>query len=110
VTGEQPAKQRRAGHDFRQYLIAKRVQLEDRRMSRHHAIIGEGGVDVAAGELARHERDIAQRRMHNYAHVVLVGAYVGERVDTQQHVGQSGHLVGGQSPGADGQQQQERSR
>ena len=77
-------------------------------MRRHHTVISEGSVDVAPGKLARHERHIARRRMHDHAHVVLVGAYVGERVDTQQHVGQSGHLVGGQCPGADAQQQQER--
>jgi hypothetical protein len=82
MTGEKPAEQCRAGHDFRQHLIAERVQVEDRRMSRHHTVIGEGNVDVAAGKLARHEHHIARRHMHDYAHVALVGAYVGERVDT----------------------------
>jgi len=108
VTGEQPAKQSRAGHDFRQHLIAERVHLDDRRMRGHDATIREGRMDAAAGQLACHERNITRRRAHDHADSGLVGAHVGERVDTQQHVGQSRHLVGGQRPGADRKQQQER--
>jgi hypothetical protein len=108
VTGEQPAKQSRAGHDFRQHLIVERVQLDDRRTRRHDATIGEGGVDVAPGQLARHKRHVARRRAHDHADIGLVGAHVRERMDAQQHVGQRGHLVGRERPGADRQQQQKR--
>ena len=108
VTGEQPAKQSRARHDFRQHLIAERVHLGDRRTSGHDAVIGEGGADATAGQLPGHECHIARRRTYNHADIGLVGPHMAQRVDTQQHVGQSSHLVGGQRPGADGQQEKER--
>jgi len=107
MTGEQPAEQRRSGHDFGQHLIAERVQLEDCRVRGNHTVVGERDADVAGGKLARDERHIAGRRVHDQADVRLLGVDVGDRVDAQQHVGHGGHLVGGQRPGADAQQQQE---
>jgi hypothetical protein len=83
------------------------VQPEDRRVRGNHAVVGERGVDVVGGKLARHERHIVRRRVHDQADVRLVGVDVGDRVDAQQHVGHGGDLVGRQSPGADAQQQQE---
>jgi len=57
-------------------------------MGGHDTVVGEGGVDVAAGKLAGHERHVARRSAHDDADIGLVGAHVGERMDAQQHVGQ----------------------
>jgi hypothetical protein len=81
------------------------VQPDDRGAGRHAAIISEGGVDATPGQLRRHERHIARRRLHDDANVVLVGRYVGKRVYTQQRARQGGHLIGGHRPSADAQQQ-----
>ena len=83
MTGEQPAEQGRAGHHFRQHLITERVQLEDRRARGNHAVVGERDADVAGGKLARDERHIARRRVHDQADVCLAGVDVGDRVDAQ---------------------------
>jgi hypothetical protein len=92
--GAHPAQQGSAGPYFRHQLIAERVQHDDRRGRGHAAVIGEGGVDAMARQLRRHERQIARRRLHDDAHVGLVGAYMGERVHPQQCARQGGHLIG----------------
>jgi hypothetical protein len=51
-------------------------------------------MDATAGQLGCHERHIARRRAHDDAHIGLVGAHLGERVDVQQGARQGGHLVG----------------
>ncbi len=62
-------------------------------------------MDATAGQLARDERHIARRRVHDDADLALAGAHVGERVDMQQYVRHSCHLVGGHCPCTDAQQQ-----
>jgi hypothetical protein len=62
-------------------------------------------MDATAGQLARDERHIARRRVHDDADLALAGTHVGERVDMQQYVRHSCHLVGGHRPCADAEQQ-----
>jgi hypothetical protein len=81
AAGAQPTEEGRAGHDFRQHLIAEGVQLEDRRARGDHAVVGERHADVVRGKFARHARHIARRRVHDEADVRLVGVDVGDRVD-----------------------------
>lgn len=108
AAGAHPAQQRGARTDFRQQLIAERVQREDRRPRGHGAVVGERSVDATAGQLRRDERHIARRRAHDQTHVGPIGRYPSERVHPQQRARQGRDLVGGHRPRADAQQQHER--
>jgi hypothetical protein len=76
VPGEQPAKQGGPGHDFRQQLIAERVQLDDRRRGGNDTIVGERGMNATPGQLTRDERHVARGRTHDDADIGLVGAHM----------------------------------